>query len=66
LDFLKFLCAIVLSRLTSPLSKDETRRDSSFTLTISHYTVIKTMLMYFCVWFSWQWGWLQMWPKHVL
>jgi len=34
--FRKFLCAIVLRRLTSPLSKDETRRDSSFTLTISH------------------------------
>jgi len=23
-------------------------------------------LMYFCVWFSWPWGWLQMWPKHVM
>jgi len=21
---------------------------------ISHYTVIKTMFMYFCVWFSWR------------
>jgi len=31
----------------SPLSKDETRRDNSLTLTISHYTVIKTMFMYF-------------------
>jgi len=50
--FLKFLCAIVLSRLMNPLSKDET-------------TVIKTMFMYLCVWFSWPWGWLQMWPKHV-
>jgi len=49
-----------------PLSKDETRRDSSLTLTISHYTVIKTMFMYFCLWFSWPWGWLQMWPKKVL
>jgi len=48
------------------LSKDETRRDSSLALTISHYTVIKTMFMYFCVWFSWPWGWLQMWSKHVL
>jgi len=28
--------------------------------------VIKTMFMYFCVWFSWPWGWLQMWPKQVL
>jgi len=28
--------------------------------------VIKTMFMYFCVWFSWPWGWLQMWPKHVM
>jgi len=28
-------------------------------LTISHYTVIKTTFMYFCVWFSWPWGWLQ-------
>jgi len=27
--------------------------DSSLALTISHYTVIKTMFMYFCVWFSW-------------
>jgi len=53
LDFLKILCAIVLSHLMSPLSKDKTRRDSSLTLTISHFTVIKTMLMYFCVWFSW-------------
>jgi len=49
LDFLKFLCAIVLSRLMSLLSKDETRRDSSLTITISHYTMIKTMFMYFCV-----------------
>jgi len=47
LDFLNFLCAIVLSRLMSPLSKDETRRNSLITLTISHYTVIKTMFMYF-------------------
>jgi len=31
------------------LSKDETRRDSSLALTISHYTVIKTMFTYFCV-----------------
>jgi len=66
LDFLKFLCAIVLSRPMSPLSKDETRRDSSLTLTISHHTVIKTMFMYFCVRFSWPWEWLQMWPKHVM
>jgi len=66
LDFLKFLFAIVLSRLMSPLSKDETRRDSSLTLTISHYTVIKTKFMYFCVWFSWPWGLLHMWPKHVM
>jgi len=29
------------------LSKDETRHDSSLTLMISHYTVIKTMFMYF-------------------
>jgi len=65
LDFFKFLCVIVLSRLMSPLSKNETRRDNSLTLTISHYTVIKTVFMYFCVWFSWPWGWLQMWPKHV-
>jgi len=50
----------------SPLSKDETRSDSSLTLTISHYTMIKTMFMYFCVRFSWPWGWLQMWPKHVM
>jgi len=28
--------------------------------------VIKTMFMYFCVWFSWPWRWLQMWPKHIL
>jgi len=42
------------------LSKDETCRDSSLTLMISHYTVIKTMFLYFCVEFSWPWGWLQM------
>jgi len=66
LDFLKFLCVIVLSRLKSPLSKDETRHDSSLILMISHYTMIKTMFMYFCVWFSWPWGWLQMWPKLVM
>jgi len=29
-------------------------------LMISHYTAIKTMFMYFCVWFSWPWGWLHM------
>jgi len=28
--------------------------------------VIKTMFMYFCVWFSWPWGWLQIWSKHVM
>jgi len=28
-------------RLMSPLSKDETRRDSSLALTISHYIVIR-------------------------
>jgi len=68
LDFFKFLCVIVLSRLMRPLSKDETHHvsSSSLILMISHYTVIKTMLMYFCVWFSWPWGWLQMWPKHVM
>jgi len=60
LGFFKFLCAIVLSRLMRPLSKDETRRDSSLTLMISHYTVIKTIFMYFCVWFSCPWGCLQM------
>jgi len=27
--------------------------------------VIKTMFMYFRVWSSWPWGWLQMWLKHV-
>jgi len=46
LNFETFLCVIVLSRLMSPLSKDETRRDSSLTLTISHYTVIKTRFMH--------------------
>jgi len=35
----------------SPLNKEETHRNSSLTLTISHYTVIKTMFMYFCVCF---------------
>jgi len=29
----------------SPLSKDETRRDSSLTLMISHYTVIKASVL---------------------
>jgi len=28
--------------------------------------MIKTMFMYFCVWFSWPWGWLQMWLKHKM
>jgi len=65
LDSLNFLCGIVLSRLKSHLSKDETRRYSSLILMISHYIVIKTMLMYFCICYSWPWGWLQMWPKHV-
>jgi len=31
----------------SPLSKDETRRDSSLALMICRYTVIKTVFMYF-------------------
>jgi len=31
----------------SPLSKDETRRDGSFAFIISHYTVIKTVFMFF-------------------
>jgi len=39
----------LLSRLMSPLSKEETRRNSSLTLMICLYTVIKTMFMYFCV-----------------
>jgi len=56
---LSFLCVIVLSRLKSPLSKDETRRDSLLILMTSYYTVIKTMFMYFCVWFTWPLGWLQ-------
>jgi len=44
-----FLCVIVfsLSRLMSPLSKDETRRDSSFTFLICPYTVIKACLCIF-------------------
>jgi len=33
----------------SPLSKDKTRRDSSLTLMICSYTVIKAVFMYFCV-----------------
>jgi len=66
LDSLKIFVCIVLSRLMIPLSKDKTRRDNSLTLTISHYTVIKTMFMYFCVCFFWPWGWLQMRPKHVM
>jgi len=52
LDSLKIFIVIVLSRLKSPIEQDETRRDSSLILMISHYTVIKTMLMHFCVWFS--------------
>jgi len=49
-----FLCVIVFSKsLDESLSKDETGRDSSLTLLICPYTVIKTMFMYFCVWFSW-------------
>jgi len=66
LDSLKFLCVIVLSCLKSPLSMDETCRDSSLILMISHYTVIKSMFMHFCVWFSWPWGWMQMWLKHEM
>jgi len=37
LDSLKLLCVIVLSRLKSPLSKDQTRRDSSLILMMSLY-----------------------------
>jgi len=33
----------------SPLSKDGTHRDSSLTLMMCPYTVIKTVFMYFCV-----------------
>jgi len=33
----------------SPLSKEETRCDSSLALMICPYTVIKTLFMYFCV-----------------
>jgi len=47
LDSLKFLCVIVLSRLKSSLSKDETRRDSSLILMISHYTLIRACLCIF-------------------
>jgi len=39
-------CSTV-SRLINPLNKDETCRESSLTLTFSHYSVIKTMFMYF-------------------
>jgi len=60
LDSLNFLCVIVLSSLKSPLSNNETRRNCSLILMISH------MPMYFCLWFSWPWGWLQKWPKHVM
>jgi len=66
LDFYEFLCAIVLGRLMSPLSGDEARHDSSLTLMMGHCTLIGTMFMYFCEWFSWPWGWLQMWPKRVV
>jgi len=67
LEFLKlfYVSLFFLSRLMSPVSKNETRRDSSLTLLRCPYTVIKTVFMYFRVWFSWLWGWLQMWPKHV-
>jgi len=54
LDSLKILSVIVLSRLKSPLNKDETRRDTSLILMISHYSVIKTKFMYFYIWFSWR------------
>jgi len=37
----------------SPLSKDETRRDSSFAFIICNYTVIKTVFMHFYVEFPW-------------
>jgi len=38
---------ISCAKPVSVLSKDETRRDSSLVLMISHYTVIKTMLCIF-------------------
>jgi len=45
-----FVSLLFRSRLMSPLSKDETRRDSLFyTLMICLYTVIKTVFMYFYV-----------------
>jgi len=40
-----YVSLLCFNRLTSPLSKDETRRDSSLAFT----TVIKTVFMYFCV-----------------
>jgi len=39
------MCHICSKSLMSPLSKDETRHDSSLTLTINHYTVIKTRVL---------------------
>jgi len=48
--FETFLCVIVFSnRLMSPLSKDKMCRDSSLALMTYHYTVIKTVFMYFCL-----------------
>jgi len=53
LESLKFLCVIVLNLLKNPLIKNEIRHDSSLILMKIIFTVIKTMLMYFCEWFSW-------------
>jgi len=47
--FETFLCAIVLSRLISPLSKDKTRRDSSFTLMICPCTSIPWLKPCLCI-----------------
>jgi len=47
--FFFLLSLFCLNRLTSPLSKYETRRDSSLALMICPHTVIKTVFMYFCV-----------------
>jgi len=52
LGFLKlfvYVSLFCLNRLMSPLSKEEMRRDSSLAFIICHYTVIKSVLMYFCV-----------------
>jgi len=44
-----YVSLFCFNRLMSSLSKDETSCDSSLTFIVCHYTIIKTVFMYFCV-----------------